>query len=75
MAMAKVLSTTSRAPPWWATTATAAMSTTRRSGLVGVSTHTIRVFGRNTRCRSAALPRCDASTSIPAGWMTRVARR
>jgi hypothetical protein len=42
----KVLSTKTSSPRAWASFATASMSTSFRSGLVGVSSHTALVFGR-----------------------------
>ena len=43
--VAKVLSTTTSAPRSWASAPTASMSTMRSHGLLGVSTHTMRVAG------------------------------
>ena len=49
--MAKVLSTTVRAPCSAAKAATAAMSTSASSGFDGVSIHTIFVFGVQAAAR------------------------
>ena len=62
--LAKVLSTTSRAPASCATSARASMSAMPRSGFVGVSTHTIRVSGR----RAARTE--STSATVPIEWST-----
>ena len=63
--MAKVLSTTRRAPTEWAAPAVAAMSTTVSMGLVGDSIHTWRVSGRRASARAVASVRSTADHSIP----------
>ena len=59
--MAKVLSTTVRAPRSAAKAATAAMSTIDSSGLDGVSTHTIFVSGLQAAARLSSDVRSAAS--------------
>ena len=59
--VAKVLSTTTRMPRLRAVSATAAMSTRRRSGFVGVSIQIIFVFGR---IAAAAASGCDRSANV-----------
>ena len=57
--LAKVLSTTSKAPQAWAISAAAAMSVTCMAGLEGDSMYTMRVLGRMAAFR---LPRSVVST-------------
>ena len=52
----KVLSTTTRAPAAWAAVAMAAISTTRSSGLEGVSTHTSAGFWASVAASAASSP-------------------
>jgi hypothetical protein len=63
--VAKVLSTTSRAPWAWATSATAAMSTMARAGLVGVSAHTTAVPAGHRRSSRPGSPRAAAVHGWP----------
>jgi hypothetical protein len=57
--LANVLSTTSRRPCFRAISAVFAMSVSRSTGLVGVSTNTIRVLDRTASSTSSGL---DVST-------------
>ncbi len=59
--MAKVLSTTQRAPRSWAKADTSATSTIASIGFDGVSSHTIFVSGRHTRSRAAGSVRSAVS--------------
>ncbi len=61
--MAKVLSTTSRAPASWAIPASAAMSATASSGLVGVSHQISRVVSR-TAARTASRSCCATAVNV-----------
>ncbi len=63
--MAKVLSTTQIAPAACAISATAAMSTTPSSGLVGVSTQTILVRSRSACFTASRLVMSTAVKSSP----------
>ena len=65
--VAKVESTTVSAPTEAATRATAAMSTTLRSGLVGVSIQIMRAGGlpASAAATASGLRRSTASVSIP----------
>src|SRR5690242_3744938 len=66
--LAKVLSTTSRAPASWATAASASMSAMPSSGLVGVSTQTIFVVPGRMAARTASTsPMGAMECSTPQG--------
>ena len=68
---AKVLSTTSSAPASWATGASASMSPMASSGLVGVSTQTIRVCPGRIAARTASRSETGAGVcSRPQGFST-----
>ena len=56
----KQLSTASKAPAWWAMSASARMSHTSVSGLVGVSANSKRVLGCTAACQ-AATSVCDTN--------------
>ncbi len=62
---ANVLSTTSNASASWASTASAAMSETFSSGLVGVSHHTSRVVGRTAARTASTSPSGTGVKSTP----------
>ena len=64
--VAKVLSTTTRPSRPWASAAIAAMSTTVRVGLVGVSIHTMRVSSRHAASSAAWSVRSTALQAMPA---------
>ena len=70
--VAKVLSTTTRAPRLGAAADTAAMSITWSNGFVGDSSHTMRVAGRHT---SSISERSTVSITSPAGRWIAVANR
>ena len=73
---ANVLSTTSQAPASWVILATASRSTTRRSGLVGVSTQTTRVSSRTAFFTASRSVVSTTSYSSPmAGANTRATSR
>ena len=73
--VANVLSTTTFAPRSWASRATAAMSTIVSRGLVGVSTHTSLVDGRNAATVAAWSVRSTAVCVMPIGPCTRSINR
>ena len=71
-AVAKVLSTTSSASASWAISASAAMSLTPSSGLLGVSTQTSLVFPGWIAARTASRSPVGATEwASPAGPATR----
>ena len=70
-----MLSTTSRAPASWATAAMASMSAMPSSGLVGVSTHTIRVSGRMAARTDSTSATVAIECSTPQGFATWLKRR
>src|SRR5438876_780166 len=73
--VAKVLSTTTRAPRSCASLATAAMSTTVSSGFVGVSTHTSFVSSRQAPVIASRSAWSTAVQAIPAGSYRRATSR
>ncbi len=70
-----MLSTTRRAPAAWVTSAMAAMSAMPSSGLVGVSTHTIRVSGRMAARTDSTSATFAIECSTPHGFATWLNRR
>ena len=73
--MAKVLSTTSEAPRWWASRASAAMSATRSRGLVGVSTHTSAVPSGHRRASAPGSSSGSTENVTPVPAWTRLSSR
>ena len=70
-----MLSTTSTDPASWASWASPAMSAMPSSGLVGVSHHTIRVFGRIAARTASRSSSATGVYSTPQSWNTRATRR
>ncbi len=69
--VAKVLSTTQRAPRSRATAARAAMSTTARPGFVGDSTQTSRVRSVQAAATASRSPRSTGVKSARCTWLSR----
>ena len=69
------MSTTSSAPASWVSAAMASMSAMPSSGLVGVSSHTIRVSGRSAARTDSTSATVAIECSTPQGRATVLNRR